>query len=498
MNGLLDSYKSFFKGKMARYGNEFGAKEYFFYIVGILGSILIVAYLSELQLRYIIYLGILSLFIIPILIVSIVNQKNEVKRFEMVASYLTNVLPIFVRKPKILFTLQDVSDLIEYRIKDVVEKAVEYIQTDTNDVNAEETALKMIEKEFPNSRIAATHKLMLSIEAKNSKDYEAPCLILYDDIENWINRVYEYQKDLKNRRTKLIMLSIMTIFMNCAFVYIYNANDVFKGFQQSTAYQVSTFIFLAAMLIVLTLTISKLHGAWLVNDSNEKDLKRAENAYKDLEAKRKPIRKGDVIILAILLILFAVCLFALKNYYLAIVCIVAMGIVSMATATRTSHNRRVVKRAMQLEFPAWLRTVSINLKGMTVINAISEAKMTASYALTREIEKFEKATYEDPLSIRPYVRFLSDFDLPDTQSSMKVLYSIQNLGAMDVQTQISGLITRTQRLLEKSEKLKNDDNLAGVELLGFVPMGLFTIQTMVSMFLMLTVMMTTLTQSVGF
>ncbi|MBR0419242.1 MAG: hypothetical protein IJI66_08740 [Erysipelotrichaceae bacterium] len=493
MRGIIESYKKFFEGKMAQYGNEFGFREYFFYIVGIMGSIIFVGYVSKLNIRYMIYLGLLSLLIIPVLIVSIVNQRNEQKRFEMVASYLTSSLPIFVRNPKILYTLEEVSDLIEYRIQDVVFKAIDYIKTNITDVNAEETALAMIEKEFPNSRITATHKLMLSIEAKNSKDYEAPCLILYDDVENWINRVYEYQKDLKNRRTKLIMLTIMTIFMNCMFIWIYNTNEAFSGFENYPIYQISTFIFLLSMLVVLTLAISKLHGAWIVNDSNINDIRKAEAAYNDLKIKRKPIRKGDIIISIILLIMFGFCAIYLRNAPFSIMCLFGIILVLSATATRKANNIRRVGKAMSLEFPAWLRTVSINLKNMTVMNAIDETKQFASSILREEIDKFEVEEYADPISIRPYVNFLKEYDLPDVTSSMKVLYSIQNLGAMDVQTQISGLITRTQRLLEKSEKIRNEDNLNGIELLGFIPMGLFTAQTLVSLFLMMQVMMTALT-----
>ena len=498
MKRIIDAYKSFFKGTMARYGTSFGFKEYFFYIVGILGSILFIGYISKLELQYMAILIALALIDMPILIVAIVNQRNEMRRFEMVSSYLTSVLPIFVRQPKILYTLEEVSDLIEYRIRDVVLKAIEYIRNDLNNPDAEREALHMIEREFPNSRISATHRLMLSIESTNSKVYEAPCLILYDDIENWINRVYEYQKDLQNRRSKLIMLTMLTILMNSAFILIYGSNEAFSGFSKYPLYQISTTIFLGAMLVILKIAIAKLHGAWIVNDSNERALKRAEQAYEDLKVNRKTIRTGDIIISSVLLLMSAVCIILLRNTPLAILCWFGVLLVLSATTRRKSIRKRTVGKAMELEYPSWLRTVAINLKNMTVVNAIDDTKEFSSKILQEEINKFEEAEYNDPISIRPYIGFLGDYNLPDVVSSMKVLYSIQNLGAMDVQTQIAGLITRTQRLLEKSEKLRNEDNLSGIEMLGFIPMALFTMQTMVSLILMMRIMMETLTTISGF
>lgn len=72
---------------------------------------------------------------------------------------------------------------------------------------------------------------------------------------------------------------------------------------------------------------------------------------------------------------------------------------------------------------------------------------------------------------------------------MKMLYSLQGLKESEMNKQINSLITRNQDLLAKSEKLRNSDTLSGVEALGFVPVILFMMMLMGSMFLMFAYMM---------
>ena len=66
------------------------------------------------------------------------------------------------------------------------------------------------------------------------------------------------------------------------------------------------------------------------------------------------------------------------------------------------------------------------------------------------------------------------------------------------QKQISSLIERNQIMLARSESLRNEDALLGVEVLNYIPVLLFVIQLLVVMVLSLTWLMQTVIQSIQF
>ena len=72
---------------------------------------------------------------------------------------------------------------------------------------------------------------------------------------------------------------------------------------------------------------------------------------------------------------------------------------------------------------------------------------------------------------------------------MKVLYSVSIIGAEQMPRQIDALIDRNQEMLQVSEEMKNKNNLGNVEMLGYVPMVLFSANMVVSMIILVVNMM---------
>lgn len=126
---------------------------------------------------------VLAVATIPFMLYAYFKQLYGVQRFEMVQSYLSNILPIFMQKPKYRYALEEVADMSNGLMNKVILHSLEYIDTNTDDENVTKTAMEFIESEFPNSRIASTHKLMLDIEQGNSESYTDICENMYVDIE---------------------------------------------------------------------------------------------------------------------------------------------------------------------------------------------------------------------------------------------------------------------------------------------------------------------------
>ncbi len=483
------------KTRINKYGYKYSTKDFIIEAVIILVVIYIIALLSRLNTTCILILIVLTLILIPFLISAWFYQSYSVKRFEMLSDYLSNIIPIFTQKTKIRFTLGELFTLTSGDMKKAVGKAIKYLDNTNDDPEIFKNALKIIEDEFPNSRVKSVHKIMLSVEAQNSVSFIDVCTNMYEDIEKWLKRVYSFQKELKNRRIKLLILCITTLLMNCVFVYLYVSNEYFVGFTYSWIYQVSSLVFIASILVTMTIVLTKLNGEWLISDMDINKDEKIKNDYLYFKNGKKKINVVDIIIF-ILSLLAAVYLLLFIDQKLALLPIMFGVMVLIKKPMKYKRIYKRLTRALTIEFPIWLREISLTLNNLTVLNAIEYSQNMASFPLRSEIRKFLDESKKDPTSIKPYNEFLIDFDLEDARSSLKVLYAISSVGKEDIKNRVSSLIDRNQEMLDKAERLKNEDSIGAVEALGYLPIAFFSIEMLVSMFSMFSYMMATIGSSV--
>ncbi|MDO4500333.1 MAG: hypothetical protein Q4B60_03550 [Erysipelotrichaceae bacterium] len=497
MKEFLKKYNlKYLKTSVNKYGFNFSYKSFFLSTILLMTFIFLISYISYLKIEYMLLLIMLSLIVLPMIILSFCKQAYSIQKFNMLTDYLGNIIPIFTQKTKIRYTLGELFDIASSNMKESIKKAIHYLDNTTSDPDLSKNALRIIEEDFPNSRVRSVHKLLLSIESQNSVVYEDVCQNMYEDIECWIKRIYKFQKDLKNRRTKLIVLCLVTLMMNSLFAYLYVSNEFFIGFTKTNLYQIITLLFIASVMITITILSIKLHGEWLINDLSSSDDEYLKKYYEIYRGGLKKPKIADYI-MTVLSIAGAVYLFIQKEYLYMLICLVLGLMILFNYKRRYKRAYRIVNKALIVEFPIWLREISLSLNNLTVINAIELSQNMASYPLRKEIRKFLNEVKKDPTSIKPYNEFLSDFDLEDARSSMKVLYAIQNIGKEDVGDRISNLIIRNQEMLDKAESIRNNDSIGGIEALGYVPTVLFCFQMIISMFGMFGYMMSNINGAIN-
>lgn len=471
------------KKDINRYGFNYSTKDFILESLAIMAIVIGIAYISHLNIEFILLLVLFVLFLIPFIIIAWFKQNYNIRKFALLSDYLSNIIPIFVQKTKIRYTLGELFEITGGMMKETIGKAIDYLDNTVNDPSLNENALRIIENDFPNSRVLSVHKLLLSIEASNSIEYEDVCANMYEDIEKWIKRVFTFQKDLKNRRGKLIFLCLATLIMNCFFVYLYVSNEYFVSFVDNKIYQISTLIFVAVLLLTITIVLTRLHGEWLINDTayqKDETLKKKYQIYKGGRPKTKLIN----ILSCLICIAGGAYLLLIKMIPMALFCFGLALICLFDSFLKYKRAYRIINKALTIEFPVWLREISLNLNNYTVLNAIECSQNMASYPFRKEIRKFLNEAKKDPTSVKAYNDFLSEYDLEDARSSMKVLYAIQNIGKEDVRKRISHLINRNQELLDKSETLRNTDSIGGIEALGYIPIVIFILQMLVTMLAM--------------
>lgn len=450
-----------------------------------------ISYVLQLHFQYIFMLGLIVFMAIPIIIRAQYQQMYEIRRFQMVVSYLSNVIPIFKAKPVILHAWRETLDLVEGEMHEALQEAINYVISNTTDENQYETACQMIESHFPNSRIHAVHKMMLTVIRQNSKTYQTAVDNVFYDCTAWISRTFNFQKDLEDKKSKLLLLCLITLGANCLFIAVYSTNEIFKDFPQMLGYQVSTFIFVAILLILMCLFFVKMNGQWLVDDQTNAMEKRYEKAFNYMVMNHKKRGASNMQkVMAVLFVIIGVYAYLSMQNIAFLAIFGALAFVMVTSNERTyKSNRKRVQKALEMEFPIWLRDVALNLNNMTVLNAIENSKENVTPIFEFYIDRFLVDCYNDPTSIRPYNDFLQEYSLPDVKSSMKILYTLNSLDPEQLDEQVNSLIIRNQEMLAKAESMKNEDSVSGVTKFGFAPVGLFMLQMLISMVLMFMFMM---------
>lgn len=486
------------KNEIESHGYTFSFKNFILQAFIYEGVTIGIALISKLNLPAIMILVVIALLATPYIVKSQYDQMYQITRFQMLVNYLDNVIPIFKNKPIISKAWEDVLDLTEGRMHELLEQAINYLKTNTEDTTPELTAFEIIEKEFPNSRIHSVHQMMYTIVRQNSKSYQQSVDNMYYDVQGWISRTYNFQKDLKSRRTKMILLCMLTMACNCLFIFMYSTTDMFAAFTDMLPYQISTFFFIAILLLMICAIMIKMNGSWLIDDKVDTETNTYEKAFN--KAVINPNPKASVPQL-----IFAAICGALGAYlYLqtrSLPVMFAMFFVAFMMATQNKRvyttSKKKIEKAMEIEFPVWLRDVALNLQNMTVINSIENSKATVTPVFAYYIDIFMNKIKENPTSIKPFNDFLDVCDLPDIKASMKVLFTLQSLKDDQILEQTNSLIVRNQSMLAKSEQLKNDDSIGAIESLGFVPIAMFAIQMLVSMAMMFSYMMSYMAQSMS-
>ena len=475
------------KDSINKYGYKYRTKDIVFQFLIVIICIIVVGVISKLEMQYIMFLVLLGIVLTPAVILSIFKSIHSVKRFTILSDYLSNIIPIFLQKSKIRYTLAELYEISSYEMKDAIGEAIKYIDTTKNDINIYKNSLKIIEDKFHNSRLVAVHKLLVDVENNNSTSFKDIANDMIVDIENWIKRTYSFQKEIKSRKTKLLILCLAILFMNSVFIALYDSNEYFLGFTSNIFYQLSTTIFISVIMIIAIVILLRLNGNWLIEDydvGNGEYIKQKYLLY--MNGKTNSL---FCILMVSLFLIATVYLYIKGEFISSVICFILSVITYLNKDSKIKKAYKTLNKCLLYEFPKWLRDVCMKVNDMTVINAIESTLNDVSYPLKIEIKKFLKKIKKDPTSIKPYNEFLSEYKLDDASNSMKVLFSINNVSKNETRNRVSNLIVRNQELLATIEKIENDDEIVGVEAIAYIPTLIFCIQMIISMFLMFSYMM---------
>lgn len=450
-----------------RYGYHFSISGFWKFYLLAFASILTICVLYQLQLPYMLIIIFFSILISPFIILNTYRNLYEQKRFMDTSNYLEQLLYSFRKIPKISASLQDTLVVFpEGRMHDFILTAMDHIQNKALEEGEDiyRNAFSEIEYHYGCRRMKQVHDFLVKVESFGG-DFTSAVDILLEDRRLWVERVFELEKERKNLKTK-ITISLLLSFLICGLTMIMLPKD-FQTLGNPVS-QCATTALMIGNILIWYIGQKKLSGNWLDDiNENEEEIKKNYDIAMHFDKpgeKVKSIGKAALCgIICIAGILFDTITLTVLGGGSAVFCFLQPGM-------KQKLARKRIFREIDKAFPVWIMELSLFLQTDNPQVALTKSAVRAPYVLRQDLEKLIDDIQKNPASIGPYLNFMSQFDLPDIQSALRMLYSMSETGTDDFGKQILFLIERNNRLLDKSERMVNEDRISGTGMLVLVPM----------------------------
>lgn len=453
-------------------------------VVFVIVAGIVFTYLYRLKLPYGIALMCMAGSVLPIWVREQKKREREQIRFMEANLYMEQVLYSFRKSTKILSALMDVEKLFRSgSMLECIQKAIAYIRETYEGEHIAETALGLIEADFPSTRITYIHRLMLKAERLGG-DCEDSIRILLKNRDMWEKETVSYQKRCQVQKRNITVAIFLSAGLCLMTPVLCQTSLKTVDIMNSTLYQMSTLLMLFLEIVIYLYTEKYFSRDWLLGkdfmDAKSSLEKYEKVMYYDFSKARKKSFLWAAIMVA------AAGIFAILGKWM-----VAMALFPLVIFLLFQHRldyalaKKVVVHEIRKAFPDWLMEVSLLLQTENVAISIQKSIAFAPEILKPELELLVAKLEETPESNLPYSEFLQNFGIPEVASAMGMLYSISDGGGSDASVQIEEILNRNTKWQEEAEALSNQDKIGRMYLLFLLPALIATFKVVVDMTLIL-------------
>lgn len=456
------------KATMSKYGETLTVQRFLLYILGFGVGVASVCYYLKLQWYYITALSIFGMCLVPFIMLALYKNKYEAVRFDEVVNYCEQMIYSFRKKQKVRVALEDVEGTSQGYLKEVIAKAIDYIDNGNAKKDLYIEALNIIQSEYNCSRIETLHSYMKEVEATGG-DSRKPLSILLQDVRDWSIRTIVFQKKRIQIRQRVLVSIVLALF-TCSMMFNFIPAEYVNQIVENPVYQLCTTFVLGMCMIIYLFICTKLGQSYLDNELREGKTNVAIHYVHKLEKYDKVKESKNLVIMCIILICGAGVCFYLGLGYVSLAPIAIMLYLIFDYMTKISSWKKKIASEINMEFPTWLRSLILHLQTDNVHVALKDSLKVAPEVMKPELKKLLVAISQDPNSILPYTLFMSDYNVPELKSSIRFLYSLATFGTDDMSSQLDQLVQQNAVLAANAEEMRNDQNLAFISSLTFAPM----------------------------
>ncbi|MGN0672487.1 MAG: hypothetical protein ACI4KE_07625 [Anaerovoracaceae bacterium] len=449
-----------------RYGYDFSISKYIRNVLLVFAGILVLAYFYQLKLIPILVIIAVAAVLLPGFFLAIYKAMYEEKKFDDLTNYMEQMLYSFKRRNKILSSLEDTLSLFpDGEMHDDIVSAIDFIKEADTEGNIFREALAFIEKDYGCKRLKTLHDFLINIESSGG-EYELSADILLNDRKLWIDRIYAYKQDLKNVRVKVAIGIILSFLVGLTAVWV--VPEDLEVVSQALSQIVTTFVFICNMIIFYLANRAMSRSVIKDEDAMKSDVMKKKYDlvfHKDLSGKKKTF-----LIAGLCMVPVAILLFFKLGIGAGLITIVIGYIIATQPQRQYRTAFKQIRNEVEKAFPDWLMNMSLLLQSDNVHVALSNSIKDAPPILQEELYRLEEGIASYPNAVEPYIDFFARLDIPDVKSAMKMLYSMAEFGAKDINAQIATLVERNSTMTDRAERLRAEDKLAGLGFLVLAPM----------------------------
>ena len=474
--------------ELAKYGYEYTPKKALFAYGMIVLVAAIFGLLYKLELPYISAIGIIGLVFSPMVILQTMKGRYHTTMFSLANNYMEQFLYSFKRNGTVLNALLETATIFDEGIfHEVLERAIEHIQYTTDSEDPEREALDIVGEFFHCERIDAIHSFVIGAQRRGG-DAGGSILLLAKNRAMWAERVMNLQKEFQIVKRN-IMIALVATMLICILPLYLLGGDL--DISSIPLCQISAVVLIGICMLIYVKADKKLCRSWIEKEVDSTGMSKKYLQVRDYDEAKEVKSSQRMAIIPVILFIGAFIYF--KNIAVLVAGVVV--VLFFLNQHKIGHSLAMKKVAREIEkqFPNWLMEVALLLQTDNVQMAIRKSMDSAPEVLVYALEDLIDQLEEDPNAIEPYHRFLKEYRNPDVQSAMKMLYALSSGNAGDVTKQVEELIDRNNAMMDKAEKLEQEDKIAGMKVYILLPSLLASFKLMVDMALLLVVFLQNLT-----
>ena len=474
--------------ELAKYGYEYTSKKALFAYGMIVLVAAIFGLLYKLELPYIAAIGIIGLVFSPMVILQTLKGRYHTTMFSLANNYMEQFLYSFKRNGTVLNALLETATIFDEGIfHEALEKAIEHIQYTTDSEDPEREALDIVGEFFHCERIDAIHSFVIGAQRRGG-DAGGSILLLAKNRAMWAERVMNLQKEFQIVKRNIMIAMVATMLICILPLYLLGGD---LDISSIPLCQISAVVLIGICMLIYVKADKKLCRSWIEKEVDSTGMGKKYLQVRDYDEAKEAKSSQKMAIIPVILFIGAFIYF--KNIAVLVAGVVV--VLFFLNQHKIGHNLAMKKVAREIEkqFPNWLMEVALLLQTDNVQMAIRKSMDSAPEVLVYALEDLIYQLEEDPNAIEPYHRFLKEYRNPDVQSAMKMLYALSSGNAGDVTKQVEELIDRNNAMMDKAEKLEQEDKIAGMKVYILLPSLLASFKLMVDMALLLVVFLQNLT-----
>lgn len=452
-------------------GESYTRKDAVLYYCALLLAAVILGLLFELKPLYLIIVGITYLAFVPQIIYNQKKQAYELRRFNDVNAYMSQMAQSFTSKKNILNTLDETGNTFSKGLmNDALMKAIDILVSSSDVDTAKKEAFEHIERLYGCEKLKNLHAFLLMADNRGG-DCEVEFTILETTRMAWEKAVNSYRKELLSVRN--VCAGLYALMLGIC-VVIMNAFPEDLSIIQLELIQVVNTVLLAVFIVFFVFLDTRINGS-LLKDAKYMSKEMADNYFGTLQGVTSDKEKRKYVAYPIITAIAVIMIFIMNPTPI----MAALGIVLVLVM---ANMQRIIlkitlsslKSEIMKAFPKWLFDIMLLMQRESVSSAILNSLETAPPVMQAELNRICNMIRRDPSDKDAYMSFFADFNMPMIETSMRKLYSL-SVGTGGNGEVMRFIIETNMELLTEAEKKSIEMKADTSTMYQFVPMFITSI-----------------------